>query len=239
MPRIPARLAAGSERLFGRPVRVQEVERPSSGISVVTLAGDVLATPKARPGAEVEFRVTPTEFRHYTFAAVDPGTRSATIIMHTRGDGPGRDWARALHAGQELQLLGPGGAPPAGPSIAVFGDATAIGLAAALRPPSGSRPTAGAIEVHPDDAGAAAALLPGTDILPAAAPGRAIAEWLQANPGVRPAAFSGVIGQPGAALHLAGHAQTCQALRGTLRDRGIPRQLIRVHAYWADGKAGL
>jgi len=93
--------------------------------------------------------------------------------------------------------------------------------------------------VHPGDARAAAALLPGTDILTAVTPGSAIAGWLHAHPGVRPAAFSGFIGQPGAALHLAGHAQTCSALRAILRDRGIPRPLIRIHAYWADGKTGL
>jgi NADPH-dependent ferric siderophore reductase len=44
--------------------------------------------------------------RHYTLAEVDPAVRSATLILNTRGDGPGRKWARALTTGQPLQLLG-------------------------------------------------------------------------------------------------------------------------------------
>jgi hypothetical protein len=39
------------------------------------------------------------------------------------------------------------------------------------------------------------------------------------------------------ALHLAGHAQTCTALRAILRGR-LPRR-IRARAYWASGKTGL
>jgi NADPH-dependent ferric siderophore reductase len=136
-------------------------------------------------------------------------------------------------------MLGPGNAPAATPVLLVLGDATAIGLAIALRPHFDSRPVTGAIEVHPDDAGAAAELLPGMEILRAATPGTAISDWLRDRPAVRPAAFAEVIDQPGIALLLAGHAQTCIAMRGILRDRGIPRRLIRTHAYWADGKSGL
>ena len=240
MPRVPARLAAGSERLFGRPVEIRDVQSLSDGISVLTLSGSVFASDKAQPGAEVEFRVAPTELRHYTLATVVPATGTATLVLHTRGDGPGRSWARALRRGQALQVLGPGGRPPDGPAVAVLGDVTAVGLAIALRAQSGPRPVAGAVEVHPGDTGAATGLLPGLDIVPAtAAPGTALAGWLRATPALRPAAFSGVADQPGAAVHLAGHAQTSSALRAVLRGRGMPRRLIRVHAYWADGKAGL
>jgi len=240
VPRVPARLAAGSERLFGRPVQVQDVRRLSDGISVVTLSGSVFAADKARAGAEVEFRVAPTELRHYTLAAVLSAAGTATVVLHTRGNGPGRAWARTLHPGQALHVLGPCGRPPDAPVIAVLGDATAVGLAIALRTQPGSRPLTGAVEVHPGDTGAAAGLLPGLDILPATAvPGAALAGWLRATPALRPAAFSGTTDQPGAAVHLAGHAQTCSALRAVLRSRGMPRRLIRVHAYWADGKTGL
>lgn len=180
--------------------------------------------------------------RHYTLARVAAESRTATMVLHTRGDGPGRAWARELRPGDQLRLLGPGSSLSPGRVDIVLGDTTAAGLAMALlgrtaaadrRPPTADTtgPIVGAAEVDADDVAAAQALLPGLDVLVAGTqPGDALAGRLDEHC----PAVTGV-----ETARLAGHAQTCIRPRTVLRERGLPRRRTHTHAYWADGKTGL
>lgn len=178
MPHLPRRLAAGTERLLGHTVCVEYTQQLSDGLLIAMLSGEVFASPKARPAAEVEFRVAASELRHFTLAGVDPESRTGTMILHTRGVGPGREWAHGLRPGRSLRLLGAGDAPVHDAVSLIAGDATAIGLATGLAARARPGRLFGAIEVHPDDTAAVDALLPGLKVLSTGAPGAALTRWL-------------------------------------------------------------
>jgi NADPH-dependent ferric siderophore reductase len=247
MPTVPAALATRAERWFGRPAAVTTIDDLSTGLRQITIAGPALRGRQWIPGQEVEFRVGDRDLRHYTPASVDPHTGQMRIIFSLQANGPGTRWARELRPGTGVTVLGPGGGIGHHPSTrsVMLGDATTIGLFAALLAPAdaagatgdadghapGTAGSLGAVEVPAADRDAAAVLLPALYVVTAgAAPGAALVDWLTRN-------TDAVL--PGSRAYLAGHAQTIQTLRAILRQRGTPRRSITTKPHWANGRTGL
>lgn len=233
MPSLPAPLAARAERWFGRPATVVEVVDLSPGLVRVGFVGPHW---RGRPwvrGQEVEFRVGDREFRHYTPADVDPGRGRFDVVFVRHGDAPGTAWLTGLALGAEVGVMGPGGGVRREPDRRelFLGDATALGLFAAIVPTSGD--ARGAVEVPAADLGAAAALVPALDVVVAGAvPGVALDAWLDGHVADREPAPEQV--------SLAGHVGTIDALRRRVRlQYGLGRRTVATKAHWADGKQGL
>jgi NADPH-dependent ferric siderophore reductase len=231
MPTLPTGLAARAERWFARPVTVTAADRPSSTLHRVVFSGQSLLDRSWYPGAEVEFRVTDRDLRHYTPADFDPAAGTLEIVFHTAAGGPGSVWAAGLRPGRATALFGPHGGARwrlDRPAL-VLGDASTLGLLSGLLR-AGTVPPRGAVEVPAGDEAAAAHLVVGLDVLTARAePGAALHAWLRdaRDPG------------PDEPVHLAGHGQTLQSLRTALRERGVARAAVRTRAFWATGRAGL
>ncbi|HWN27690.1 MAG TPA: siderophore-interacting protein [Actinomycetospora sp.] len=237
MPSLPAPLAARAERWFGRPATVLAVEDLSPGLVRVSFSGDAWRGRDWVRGQEVEFRVAGRDFRHYTPAEVDPvaGRFDVVFVRHT--EGPGTAWVAGLAPGQEVGAMGPGGGIRREPDRRelFLGDATTLGLFAALVPTAGD--ARGAVEVAAEDLGAAARLAPTLDIVVAGRePGAALATWLDAH---LYAVRTGDEAPPERAC-LAGHTGTITALRRRVRvEFGLARSAVSAKAHWADGRRGL
>lgn len=237
MPALPTRVAATAERWFGRPATVTTATDLSPGLRHVTLDVPDLARKHWEPGRDIEFRVSEREFRHYTAMNIDPATGAVDVVFGLTATGPGTAWARRLQPGDQIGLMGPGGGlkRPGDAARELFlGDATALGLGAALLRENG--PLTGAVEVPPADLAAAADLLPGLDVLAAGpTPGGALATWLEGH--LQPTAGSSTLLPERACL--VGHAQSIQHQRELLRTAGMTRRSIVTKAYWATGRRGL
>lgn len=232
MPTLPARLATGAERWFGRPATVTAVEDLTPGLRRVTFAVPALRGRSWTPGQEIEVRVAERDFRHYTPIGFDPDTGALAVVFALHSGGPGTAWARELATGDRTAVMGPaGGLRRRGGQRELFlGDATALGLFASLLPSAGE--AFGAVEVPAPDGAGAAALVPGLDVLPARAePGAALDRWLGDRIGVVPDAAQRAC--------LVGHAQSIQRHRAALRAAGLARGAVTVKPYWATGKRGL
>jgi NADPH-dependent ferric siderophore reductase len=237
MPSLPAPLAARAERWFGRPATVVEITELSPGLVRVGFAGPHWPGRSWVRGQEVEFRVGDREFRHYTPADVDPGSGRFDVVFVRHGDAPGTAWLAGLRVGSEVGVMGPGGGLRREPDRRelFLGDATTLGLFAALIPTSGD--ASGAVEVPAEDVAAAAALVPDLAVVvTGAAHGSALDSWLGAH------ADDLVRGQepPPEQACLAGHVGTIDLLRRRTRTEfGLPRRAVATKAHWTEGRRGL
>jgi NADPH-dependent ferric siderophore reductase len=241
MPRFPAAVA----RLFearGIPSTVDRIEDLSPRFRRVHLAGDGLRGHAWAPCQVISFRVTATEFRHYTPDAFDSAAGRMSILFYRHSAGstaelpPGEAWLDGLVVGDPVTALGPGAArgfrARTGPAtVLVCGDATTVGLWHSMIGWSGTGTTLfGVVEVPAQDVPLVRELLPGVDVVPQAGPpGTALVTWLNGAP-------------PTGVTHayLAGHGQTIQRARDLLRSRcGLQRSAISTQPYWATGKTGL
>lgn len=237
MPSLPAPLAARAERWFGRPAAVVEVTELSPGLVRVGFLGPHW---RGRPwirGQEVEFRVGDREFRHYTAADVDPDRGRFDVVFVRHGEAPGTAWLAGLDVGTEVGVMGPGGGLRRGLDRRelFLGDATALGLFAALIPTAGD--ARGAVEVPAADVAAAAALVPDLAVVATgAAPGSALDSWL----GVHADDLVRNDDPPPDQACLAGHVGTIDLLRRRIRtELGLPRRAVVTKAHWTEGRKGL
>lgn len=241
MPTMPSALASGMDRLLGRDAVVTAVAQLSAGLiearfAVPDLVGRVVAA-----GQEIEVRVGARELRHYTVTAFDSGTGEFSVIFARSADGPGTAWAESLCEGKQFRVFGPAGhsryAVVPGGTHLFLGDATTLGLFDSL---VSALPedcaVLGAVEVPEADVDAAAKLVPALDVVPQEPEvGLALRAWLDRlltdSSGDSPPADVGC---------LAGHTQTLQALRTTLRERGgMARRNLTLKSHWATGRNGL
>jgi NADPH-dependent ferric siderophore reductase len=172
--------------------------------------------------------------RSYTVRAWDPVPRELTLDFVVHGDdGVAGPWAAAARPGDELLLLGPGGAwsPPADADWHLLvGDESALpAIAACLeRLPAGARAVA-LVEVDgPLDE--VALQVPGADV-----------RWVhRAGRPVGQALVAAVVGLdwPGGVPHafVHGEAGFVKELRAHLRiDRRLPREHLSISGYWRLG----
>lgn len=177
--------------------------------------------------------------RTYTVRWVDTVTRRLAIDFVLHGDaGVAGPWAAAAKPGDQLVVSGPGGAyaPDPDASWQVFaGDLSAVPAIAA------------ALETLPDTAHGVAILevAHAADIVPLETKATIDVHWL-VNPDGQDAMFlaraldtadwlpSGE--GPRVQVFAHGERESIRAVRGLLRDRGVPRESISISAYWARGR---
>jgi NADPH-dependent ferric siderophore reductase len=241
MPTVPSALASGMDRLLGRDAVVTAVTRLSVGLIEARFAVRDLVGRVVGAGQEIEVRVGARELRHYTPTAFDSGTGEFSVIFARSADGPGTAWAESLRDGQRVRMFGPAGhgryAVVPGGTHLFLGDATALGLFDSLvsaLPEDGG--VLGAVEVPEVDVDAAAKLAPALEVLPQEPEvGLALRAWLD-----RFLADSFGHSPPADVGCLAGHTQTLQVLRTTLRERGgMSRRSLTLKSHWATGRHGL
>lgn len=188
------------------------------------------------------FRVSRTDFRHYTPARIDRAARELTIIVHRHGSGPGEELIASWSVGSEVKVCrwsstrsfrweGDSLAP-----VVVLGDSTVISLAMAVtdRAADDGRSALAVLEVDAGDVEATRELVPGAVVVAAGEqPGVALDGWLAAHPDVITSLDTPVV-------YLAGHGQSIQRQRTFLRGTcGVDRRQIKTQPYWATGKSGL
>ncbi|GAA5049433.1 NADPH-dependent ferric siderophore reductase [Thermocatellispora tengchongensis] len=248
MPRFPALVARAFESR-GVPCTVEKIEDLSPSFRRLHLRGEGLRGHVWTPCQVTSFRVTPTEFRHYTPDAFDAeqGTMSILFYRHHTGAEaglpPGEAWLSRLETGDRvipsLPACARGFRPAADAGgYLVFGDGTTVGLWHSLIQWTGV-PVTGAVEVPEGEREPAGELLPGLEVLPERErPGEALLAWVEAGG----AEAAGLGGERAGAYraYLSGHGQTIQRLRTLLRERhGLSRAAVSTQPYWATGKAGL
>lgn len=228
----------------------------SPGLRRLVLRSPELAGLTTDPCDVTAFRVSRTDFRHYTPALLDEapdGSAEVTIVVQRHGDGvahdvptPGHDLVEALTAGDDVRLCQWSSTrafhwTTEERPVLLLGDATVISLALAMgrRAPSEGRDLMTILEVSVDDVDAARTLLPGAVVVPTdGEPGEATDAWLATNLVALRALGRQGTGEPVA--YLAGHGPSIQRQRAFLREHvGLDRRSVRTQPYWAPGKAGL
>lgn len=173
--------------------------------------------------------------RSYTVRAFDPATRELTLDFVVHGDeGVAGPWAAAAEPGDEVLVIGPGGAWSPDPSAAshlLVGDASALpAIAVALERLPEDAAGHVVVEVHDPQ-----------DELHLAAPDGVQVRWVHSGLGVPGVALVEAVlalpplpGPVSAFLH--GEAGAVRELRRHLRtDRGVTRDQLSVSGYWRLG----
>lgn len=223
------------------PAVVAVHEALGEHLTRLVLASPQLAGTTTDPCDVTAFRVSRTEFRHYTPAVLDRAAGELTIIVHRHGGGPGEDLVASWSAGSEVMIC-PWSSTrgfrwrDAVEPVVLLGDSTVISLAMAFaqRAATEGRTALIVLEVGPGDVDATRALVPGAAVVAAGRePGAALDAWL--------AEFANSVASlPDAAIYLAGHGQSIQRQRAFLRRTcGIDRRRISTQPYWATGRSGL
>ena len=233
MPEMPAFLADVLEPRFARPAVVTDVCELGLRLRRVRFEGEALRGVAFRPGQEVELRVSPRAFRHYTPVAFDGRAGTLDVVFHLHGNGPGSAWAAALAPGSRANLLGPGGGfglRPADTHV-LLGDETTLGLFACLAAAASGR-VLGAVEVDTAEERSlpAAVGLRLPAVVRREPRGDALLDWLT---------DARLPVSPTTCFYLAGHTASIARLRAALLRLGWRRGNIRTKPYWADGKRGL
>jgi NADPH-dependent ferric siderophore reductase len=223
MPTLPVFIADLVEPRFSTPVTVLSASMLGPRLKRVRFSSAALKRVAFRPGQEIEFRVSPREFRHYTPAYFDAANGTLDVVFFLHGLGPGSAWASALQVGSEANLLGPGGGVRVRQEpLVLCGDETSLGLFESL-----SR----TLRAHVVVEEALGAVLSSASVTPLGRVGErgtVLAAWAQTAEVPHAATWV-----------LAGHAGTIQRVRSALIERGIPRATIVSRPYWASGKRGL
>jgi NADPH-dependent ferric siderophore reductase len=173
--------------------------------------------------------------RSYTVRAWDPVARELTLDVVVHGDeGVAGPWAATARPGDEVLLLGPGGAWSPDPDAASYlfaGDASALpAIAVALERLRADAVGYAVIEVHGAEDEIALASPAGVHVLwvhqGVAVAGLALVDTVVALPELPAPTSAFVHGEAGAVRELRRHARV---------DRGITRDQLSVSGYWRLG----
>ncbi len=132
MPKMPKWLGDFSEKFFKNsfhPTIVIEVEYYHKYFKRVRFQGEELKAIDWKPAQEVEFRVSDTEYRHYTPSLWNSVEGYTDVLFFLKADGVGSRWADKLKVGNQIVLIGPGGKfvpNPADKNIVMLGDETTL-----------------------------------------------------------------------------------------------------------------
>lgn len=224
--------------LFFRQATVAAVSEPAPRFRGFTLSGESLRGVTFRPGDKVQFFLGDDGMRTYTPVRWDSARGTAEFLAYLHGATPGARWARGLREGDGCQLFGPRSSLPlddyTGPVLLV-GDETSLAVAQSLALVRGGDPGL-AFAFEASDASEVSALLPSLGLGGATVverrPGAAHLGELADAIGAR------LGSQPGTRLVMTGQAQSIQALRTRLGERG-QKASGKNKAYWSVGRVGL
>lgn len=170
--------------------------------------------------------------RTYTVRSLDHAAAEMVIDFVVHGDtGVAGPWALAAAPGDEITLMGPGGAyapsPEADAHVLVGDEAALPAIAAALEAVPAGAPVHAWVQVDGPD-----------DELPLTTAGELSLRWLHRDAGedlvetVRAAAW------PAGTVHAFVHGETgdVKALRAhVLEERGVAREMLSISGYWRRG----
>jgi NADPH-dependent ferric siderophore reductase len=240
MPRMPKWLADFSEKTFKAAYKqtvITEVEYYAPKLKRIRYQGDALRSIEWKPAQEVEFRVTDTEYRHYTPMYWNKEKGYTDVLFYLHGKGPGSSWASDLKVNDELLLIGPGGKfiiPDNSSRIVMMGDETTLSTFYGMQQqlPGGVTNIHCLIECEAEAMGWPEKI--GMKAIPLQTipsfPGRIQEEWLRQHLNTADSAT---------AYFLSGNADTMKNLRRLLVSTGVPGAQIRMKPYWLKGKKGL
>lgn len=135
MPRVPKWLGNVMETTFSssyKLVVVSKTEYLDKRLKIVRFEGDFSSVKEGFiAGNVIEFRVSDTDYRHYTpsYFSVKEGVCDVIFYLHDKG--PGSRWAESLKVGNGLKMIGPGAKMSYKNDFkyhVVFGDETSLGL---------------------------------------------------------------------------------------------------------------
>jgi NADPH-dependent ferric siderophore reductase len=234
MPTLPKFLADITAGSFMRKATVTEVHYYHEAFKKIAFCGEDLKKRDCKPGAQIEPRVSDTEFRHYNPSAYDVKKGTGEMLIYLHGNGPGSDWAEKLVVGDSIALMGPANKISLDTTrrkVVFLGDETAVGTFLFMQQGlEAGQQYAGAVEtaselVHiPRLVGLN---LPG--IARQQTAGAALLSWLKEN----------LEQHKDALFYLLGHSGTNKLLRNYLKEQDIPGHSIVTTKYWAEGRTGL
>ncbi|MFC5677570.1 siderophore-interacting protein [Aeromicrobium endophyticum] len=223
------------------PTVVVEHESLGANLTRLVLSSPAFASATTDPCDVTAFRVSRTDFRHYTPAVLDQGRRELTIIVHRHGEGLGEELIAGWSVGDDVKVCqwsstrGFRWHDTTDP-VVLLGDATVISLAMAFagRVALEGRRALTVLEVDAADVVATRHLVPDATVIAAGhEPGSALDAWLTGH-----AHEIGALPRP--AVYLAGHGQSIQRQRAFLREScALDRRRISTQPYWATGRSGL
>lgn len=230
---------------FPRRGRVLATEMVTHRMRRIRIADPTLRRLPWQPGQHVRVHVIPQEryshdaLRTYSVWQYDAEAGIIDLCVLLQGNGPGSRWAQQIQAGEAVMLFGPTGKfvlEPNAPWYLFAGEETAaVTFQAMLRDLPPEARVYGYMEGESPD-----------DQLPALPNGHTL-PWVYRQ-GLLASPSQGLVDamhrlalppEPGLA-YLAGETQTCLALRDyLLRERGWPKERVRVKPYWEPGRTGL
>ncbi|MEM6801930.1 MAG: siderophore-interacting protein [Bacteroidota bacterium] len=242
MPTVPKWLANGMEKVFSgmmNPVHVEEIEYVEKALKKVRFAGNLSST-KFTPGKVIEFRISDTEFRHYTPSFYDKEKGICEVLFYLHGYGPGSQWAANLKVGDEMKLMGPGGKMSYQYSASrhlFFGDESSLGLCKNMADEAEAKGHSYKclLEVESDHKRWPELIELDAEILhkSTASPAQDAKTLIMDMQGGEWDAWKNAI------YYLSGRAKSIQSLRKALIQKGVGSKQIISFPYWADGKKGL
>lgn len=215
--------------LLLRDLEVRRVERLSPNFVAVTLHGDSLASFRSDSFDDhVKVFLDEAERRDYTPRRFDRDRLELTLEFALHGSGAASDWARQAAAGQRLRVGGPRGSmiiPTDYDWHLLVGDASA--LPAVHRRleelPEGSHAL---VVLQADDA---------ADRRPLASAARLDVQWVSTTQALL-SAVAALSLPPGEGFGwAAGESATMLQLRPLLLEKGLPKEALKVAAYWKAG----
>lgn len=237
MPKMPKWLGDLSEKTFKTTYKqtvITEVEYYAPQLKRVRYQGEALKTVQWKAAQEVEFRVTETEYRHYTPLCWNTEKGYTDVLFYLHGKGPGSHWASALKVADEVLLIGPGGKftiNAAQEHAIMMGDETTLSAFKSMQdllihPGTCVLECAAHTLGWPEKIGLAAIVLESI----AAHPGKVLEQWLHNH--LQQDKTNSI-------YFLSGNADTIKKLRRLLLAAGITGSRVRSKPYWLEGKEGL
>lgn len=218
-------------------VTISAVDYLSPVLKRVRFEGDFSKLSKPFvPGNVIEFRVSDTEFRHYTPSYFHAGEGICEILFYLHQKGPGSQWVHRLKTGDQTKLLGPGGKirfDEQARKHLCFGDETSPGLLKCIADEATRRNAACRCIAELDPRHSTWPDLAAVQCTTVSK--NAVSAAQEAIETIR--AFSDELSET--TFYLTGNARSVQAVKKYLSGEGIQSRKIHTEPYWAEGKAGL
>jgi NADPH-dependent ferric siderophore reductase len=234
MPTLPKFLADITAGSFMRKAKVTEVHYYHESFKKIAFQGEDLKKRDCRPGAQIEPRVSDTDFRHYNPSAYDVKKGTGEMLIYLHGKGPGSEWADKLVVGDTLTLMGPANKITLDTKhkrIVMLGDETAIGTFLFMQNGmNAGQVLDGAVETTTE-----LQHIPKLTGLNLKAVergkenGESLVGWLRDN----------LDKNRDALFYLLGNSDANKLLRNYLKEQHVPGGNIVTTKYWTEGKTGL
>lgn len=244
MPRVPKWMANAMEKLFSgsyHPVKVTEIKTINSKLQLVRFEGDFTSIKKDFvAGNIIEFRISDTEFRHYTPSLFDKAKGICEVLFYLHDMGPGSKWASSLKVNDKLNVLEPGGKIKFKNDASYhvfFGDETSLGFMQRMSNEAIKLSNDYLCIIELDEPhflwgealGLDAIILKKSNSDKAAPTCKYLKKWEnESGKDIEKMTF-----------YLTGNAISIKNIRNTLKLLGVQNNQIQTEPYWVEGKAGL